>query len=609
MPFGAELQADGRVRFRLWAPDADAVELLLCGGSAQSRAVPMRCESGGWFSATAAVPAGSLYRYRVDGEREVPDPASRFQPQGVHGPSEVVDPAAHRWSDGAWTGRPWEEAVLYELHVGTFSAPGSFEAAASRLPYLADLGVTAIEVMPVAAFAGERNWGYDGVLPFAPAASYGTPAQLKAFVDSAHAQGLMVLLDVVYNHFGPEGNYLHWYAADFFTERHRTPWGKAVNFDGEGSRTVRDFFIHNALYWLEEFHFDGLRFDAVHAIADDSKPDILEELADAVAAGPGRDRFLHLVLENDRNEVRYLRSREERRGAARRYEAQWNDDFHHACHTLLTGEADGYYADYADRPLAHLGRCLAEGFAYQGEVSRYRGGARRGEPCDGVPLTAFIAFLQNHDQVGNRAHGERLTMLVDAQPLRVAISLALLGPAVPALFMGEEFGCRQPFLYFADFHGELREAVRTGRQAEFSSFERFGEAGGGAPIPDPMAEETFLRSKLPWDSLDSKEHAAWLDYYRELLRLRRRFIVPRLPGVAIAAAKRLGPSGIRVTWRMSDGACLELRANCGAEWLSLAPDDRPVGRPLHIEPERAAEAAAGLPPWSALWHLQAVAAG
>ncbi len=313
---------------------------------------------------------GSCYRFRIDGGLRVSDPASRYNPADVHGPSQVIDPCEFDWEDEGWRGRPWSEAVIYELHVGTFTLAGTFAGVKDRLDYLVDLGVTAIELMPVADFPGARNWGYDGVLPFAPESSYGHPEELKDLVQTAHQKGLMVFLDVVYNHFGPEGNYLHIYTPQFFSKRHSTPWGAAINFDGPGSRVVRDFFIHNALYWLTEYHFDGLRLDAVHAILDGSDPDILLELAEAVHRGPGKERHLHLVLENDQNAAHYF---------DRGYRAQWNDDIHHALHVLLTGETDGYYQDYADRPVGYIGRCLTEGFAYQGEPSSYRGGVPRGE--------------------------------------------------------------------------------------------------------------------------------------------------------------------------------------------------------------------------------------
>ncbi len=332
---------------------------------------------------------GSRYRFQIEDGLLVPDPASRLQPEGVHGVSVVTDPLAWHWRDGDWTGRPLREAVFYELHVGTFSAAGSYAGVRQRLDYLADLGVTAIELMPVAAFAGCRNWGYDGVLPFAPSSCYGSPDDLKQLVEAAHRKGMMVFLDVVYNHFGPEGNYLHLYASSFFTDRFDTPWGEAIRFSGPLCRWVRRFFIENALYWLEEFHFDGLRLDAVHAIFDDSQPDILEELATAVREGPGKGRQVHLVLENDGNEVRYL-ARE--KGRPSFYDAQWNDDAHHAMHVLISGETDGYYLDYAENPAARLGRCLAEGFAYQGEESAWRGGRRRGSPSAGLPPIAFVDF-------------------------------------------------------------------------------------------------------------------------------------------------------------------------------------------------------------------------
>ncbi len=593
MSFGAETVADGRLRFALWAPDATRVELgILDGGP--GRRLEMPPGEDGWFGLTTADAApGTRYRYRINGETDVPDPASRFQPEGVDGPSEVIDPAGYRWQH-PWAGRPWEEAVVYELHIGTFTAGGTFASAKERLAYLADLGVTAVEIMPVATFAGARNWGYDGVLPFAPHPAYGRPDDFRSFVDAAQAQGIMVLLDVVYNHFGPEGNWLHAYASAFFTDRHQTPWGDAINFDGRDSRVVRDFFIHNALHWLEEYRLDGLRLDAVHAIADDSAPDILEELADAVHGGPGRSRPIHLVLENYDNEARYLERR------PRRYAAQWNDDFHHACHTLLTGESDGYYADYADRPLAHLARCLTEGFAYQGEPSPFHGGTPRGEPSGQLPSTAFIDFLQNHDQVGNRAFGDRLAALAPARPLRAVTSILLMSPAVPGLFMGEEFGCTQPFLYFADFEGELAEAVRSGRKREFGSFATFA----GDELPDPIAPATFAKSVIDWDAAEKPEHAGMLALYRDLLALRRQHVVPGLPAEAVTAVRFPGDAGLLVTWQLANGARLTLLANLGQQALGI-DGDVPRGRCLHAEPVGTAiDPGARLPPWSAFWFLE-----
>jgi malto-oligosyltrehalose trehalohydrolase len=609
MPFGAEPGAEGAVRFRLWAPDANRVDLCLehVGGGASPRPLAMAPETRGWFALTTAeARSGSRYRYRINDGMQVPDPASRFQPEGVHGPSEVIDPGAYRWKS-EWQGRPWEEAVVYELHVGTFTAGGTFASARDRLPHLAGLGITAIEVMPVAAFAGSRNWGYDGVLPYAPHAAYGRPDEFREFVDAAHGHGLMVLLDVVYNHFGPEGNYLHTYASRFFTDRHQTPWGDAINYDGAQSRTVRDYFRHNALYWLEEFRLDGLRLDAVHAIMDDSEPDILEELADAVHRGPGRTRPIHLVLENYANEAHYLSSVAE--GKRRRYAAQWNDDYHHVCHTLLTGEADGYYVDYADEAVSRLARCLCEGFAYQGEPSKFNHQTMRGEPSGELPLTAFIAFLQNHDQVGNRAHGERLIELTAEPKLRAMTSIMLMNPSVPALFMGEEFGCRQPFLYFADFDGELAEAVRNGRKREFVSFAQFNADDAQVMLPDPIDSETFRRCILRWETATEPQHAEWLEFYRELLDLRRRFVVPGLPAQA-AAFHLIHKTGLLVSWRLKGGALLTLLANLGDSVLMIDPQTVPEGRLLHAQPANLSRQVwlKELPPWSAAWRIGGIEA-
>src|SRR3984957_9521852 len=349
MPFGAECREDGSVRFRLWAPALHQVEIFFAGGKA-SKPIPLERREQGWFELTTdAAEPGTLYYFRIDGEREVPDPASRFQPRDVHGPSEVIDPQSFAWHDAEWRGRPWEEAVIYELHVGAFTPSGKFSSVRTRLDYLAELGITAIELMPVADFPGKRNWGYDGVLPFAPDSSYGHPEDLKRLTQSAHDHGIMVLLDVVYNHFGPEGNYLNAYAPQFFTDRHRTPWGKAINFDGTESRAVRDFFIHNALYWLTEYHFDGLRLDAVHAILDDSTPHFLIELSEKVRNEIEPDRQIHLILENELNQAHYLEPTKQCR--PKFYNAQWNDDIHHALHVLVTGEKDGYYSDHSDHPV------------------------------------------------------------------------------------------------------------------------------------------------------------------------------------------------------------------------------------------------------------------
>jgi maltooligosyltrehalose trehalohydrolase len=568
MPFGAELREDGTTRFRLWAPGAKQIDVVLGAGDSAG-AFEMTAQPGGWYEAVVRdAAAGTLYRFRIDGELKVPDPASRCNPRDVHGPSAVVDPESFEWSDAAWRGRPWEEAVLYELHIGTFTPEGTFAAAIGKLDYLAKLGVTALEIMPVADFPGTRNWGYDGVLPYAPDSAYGTPDDFKRLIEAAHAKRLMVLLDVVYNHFGPEGNYLHAYAPQFFNPDHQTPWGAAINFDSDGSRVVRDFFIHNALYWIEEYGMDGLRLDAVHAIADDSQPDIVAELCETVRAGPGRHRHVHIVLENDKNQSRYLARNAQL--APVRASAQWNDDIHHALHILVTGERDGYYADYAERPLWYLGRCLAEGFAYQGEVSAYRDHAPRGEPSAQLPATAFVSFAQTHDQVGNRAFGERIEKIADPKALRAALACLLLAPAPPLLFMGEEFGASSPFLFFCEFGPELAAAVTRGRRAEFGKFARFRDPAAQATIPDPNDPATYATSKLKWAELEKPLHGDWLALYHELLELRHRHIVPHLTGMRGGGTFALVDDDVlRVDWTLGDGARLHLVANfsdspCGA---------------------------------------------
>ena len=559
MPFGAEISAAG-TRFRLWASSARQVELdLALDGS--RRALEMSALADGWFEANVAdAPGGTRYAFRIDGGVAVPDPASRFNPDDVHEPSMVVDPLAYEWRDAGWTGRPWEDAVFYELHVGAFTAEGTFGAAIERLDYLADLGVTAVELMPVADFPGRRNWGYDGVLPFAPDASYGTPDGLKRLIDAAHSRSLMVFLDVVYNHFGPEGNYLHTYAPQFFNPGHQTPWGAAINYDGEQSRTVRDFFIHNALYWLEEYRFDGLRLDAVDRIVDESSPDILVELASRVREGPGAERHVHLVLENDRNEAHYLGR--DAQAQPLHATAQWNDDIHHAAHVVVTGETDGYYADYGERPLWYFARCLTEGFGYQGEPSSYRGGVARGAPSLHLPPGAFVSFLQTHDQVGNRAFGERIGHIANLRALRAAVACVLLAPSPPLLFMGEEFSASTPFLFFCDFGPELALAVTQGRRKEFGRFARFTDPAVQATIPDPNSAATFERSKLVWSEAGDPGHREWSELYRECLGIRAAHIAPRLRGVTPSGSFEVeGNEVMYARWTLGDGSHLQLAAN------------------------------------------------
>ncbi len=604
MPFGAECCENGSVRFRLWAPKARSVDLLLC--DANSLTLSLSPQSEGWFEiVTNKAAASSRYFYLIDDRVKVPDPASRFQPSDAHGPSEVINPAAFDWEDQAWRGRPWEEAVIYEIHAGAFTDDGTFAGVQQRLDYLTDLGITALELMPVSDFPGTRNWGYDGVLPYAPDSSYGRPEDLKSLVQAAHARGLMIFLDVVYNHFGPEGNYLRAYSPQFFTDRHRTPWGEAINFDGAGSRTVRDFFIHNALYWLGEYNFDGLRLDAVHAIVDDSEPAILAELAEIIRKTFEPDRFIHLVLENGDNNSHYLKRDQNSR--PRWYDAQWNDDIHHPLHVLLTGETDGYYSDYSHDSTRQLGRCLAEGFAFQGEFSAYHG-APRGQPSVDLPPTAFVSFLQNHDQIGNRAFGERIVKLADEEAIRAVMAILLLAPSPPLLFMGQEFGAKTPFLFFCDFGGDLRSAVTEGRRAEFARFAQFSSAEAQHHIPDPNLPQTFINSKLDWNSLQNAQSQDWLQFYRELLAIRKKQIVPLLNQTESSADFATQDSGgLRVEWRFGAATTLTLLANLGNAPLTFAA--RPSGRIIYaIRPELAEEldrhhARAKMLPWSTAWLL------
>lgn len=598
MPFGAEIQADGRIRFCLWAPAAKQVTLYWRSESAEDE-VAMDGNGGGWFSIVTAVAGNTVdYGFRIDGGLLLPDPASRMQAHDVHGLSRLIKPTAWNWQDTDWKGRPWEEAVIYELHIGTFSLSGNFRGVIEKLDHLVGLGITAIELMPIAAFPGIRNWGYDGVLLFAPVNCYGSPDDLKLLVQTAHNKGLMVFLDVVYNHLGPEGNSLHHYAPQFFSTRHHTPWGKAINFDGEDSAVIRRFFIDNALYWLEEYHLDGLRFDAVHGVLDDSARSIWEDIAQTVYNGPGANRHIHLMVENDNNAAHLLRCYSQ----SKTYTAQWNDDFHHALHIVLSGETHDYYSDYAQAPLQHLGRCLTSGFAYQGEPSAYRHGKTRGEPSDHLPLTAFINFLQNHDQIGNRAGGERLTALTSAAALRAATAILLLAPSPPLLFMGQEWGCEQPFCYFCDFTQDLNAKIRQGRCQECMQIP--GRQAITTPPPDSI--EAFELCRLNWQTLDVPEHQAWLALHRDLLNIRHSEIVRPLHGIAGGQAcfRLSGTSVIQVEWLLGDHSRLALLANLGDELATT--DFMPSGKTIYATHEILANNAqhdSGLPPWSVTWFL------
>ncbi|AZF64223.1 MULTISPECIES: malto-oligosyltrehalose trehalohydrolase [unclassified Pseudomonas] len=568
-PHGAIMLDAQHTRFALWAPDAFYVSVELEDG----KSIAMLPQADGWFEVEIQCPAGTRYRYNIDGENDVPDPASRAQAEDVHGWSVVVDPLAYQWRHSHWQGRPWHEAVIYELHVGVL---GGYAAVQKQLPRLAELGVTAIELMPLAQFPGERNWGYDGVLPYAPHSSYGSPEQLKQLIDSAHEHGLAVMLDVVYNHFGPDGNYLGQYANGFFQEDVHTPWGAGIDFD---RREVRDFFLDNALMWLLEYRFDGLRLDAVHAI---DNPDFLKELAHRVRQQVDTGRHVWLVLENELNQASLLKND---------FDAQWNDDFHNVLHVLLTGETDAYYSDFAENPTEKLARCLGEGFIYQGHTTRH--GHERGEPSGDLPPSAFVAFLQNHDQIGNRALGERLHQLCSPQALKAATTLLLLSPMIPLLFMGDEVNAEEPFLFFTDHHGELAEAVREGRRNEFADFAAFKDPQRREHIPDPNALPTFLQSA---PAFTENQHA---QFYRQLLSLRHQQIVPHLPGSVALGAQVLGQGAVSARWRLGNGSVLQIDLNLGAE-----PLDHPA--PPHLLFETPAGEGAHLAPFSARVALSPV---
>jgi maltooligosyltrehalose trehalohydrolase len=544
MGLGAVLLADGRTRFTLWAPDARTVEVVVDGIE-----TPMLRDGDDVFAVTLPVGAGAKYQYRIDGDMLVPDPASRAQAGDVHGASVVVDPV-YDWKHPAWVGRPWHETVVYELHAGVC---GGFNGIAAQLPRLAALGVTAVELMPIADFPGARNWGYDGVLPYAPDAAYGTPDELRAMIDVAHGLGVQVFLDVVYNHFGPDGNYLNVYAKSFFRADKHTPWGNAIDFRQAG---VHRFFIGNALYWLNEYRFDGLRFDAVHAIEDE---DFLKDLAAAVRTGTV-GRHVHLILENENNDAGLLEGV---------FDAQSTDDWHHCAHVLLTGEDEGYYGDFLN-PAQQMARCLAEGFAYQGEPSAHAEGERRGSPSGHLAQTSFVICLQNHDQIGNRAMGERLTALAHPGALRAATALLLLTPQIPMLFMGEEWGTKKPFLYFTDHHDELGRLVTEGRRKEFAHFKAFTHEETRENIPDPNAAATFEESVVMPPEAPTVEEAAWLDLYKTCLDVRHRRIVPLMADAVSLGAVALGDRAVRAAWRMG-GKVLTIATNFGDEPVACEP--------------------------------------
>jgi maltooligosyltrehalose trehalohydrolase len=581
--FGPRLEPDGGVTFRLWAPAARRVDIVT------THALPMTKVGDGWFERMVPdAQAGTRYRFRIDGELDVPDPASGFQPDDVLGASEVID-HAFAWRASGWRGRPWAEAAILEIHIGAFTPEGTFRAAIERLDDVKAAGFTAIELMPVADFFGRWNWGYDGVLWYAPDSRYGRPEDVQRLVDAAHERGLMVFLDVVYNHFGPEGNFLPSYAPDVFANDVTTPWGAAIDYDVPQARA---FAIENALHWLDRYRFDGLRLDAVHAIVKRGNPSILAELSRAVgrlAAATGR--LIHLVLENDDNHATLIDPRTD--PPQGRYRAQWDDDYHHAWHVLLTGERGGYYCDYKDAGAA-LARCLSCGFAYQGERSAHRGGAVRGEPSAHLPPTAFITFLQNHDQIGNRPRGERLTVLAPPAAIDAALAVTLPAPMPPMMFMGEEWGAREPFPFFCDFKEPLAQAVREGRRKEFREAYRHENEEG--KIPDPLAEATFRSAVLDWSKRDRAGHRERLALVRGLLATRAAEIVPHLDragDLAGHARARWEGAVLTARWRLDDRV-LTLLANL---------TDRPAPRPRMqmTQPIWGGAPPDPLPPWAVHW--------
>ncbi len=579
--FGPLLKREG-VTFRLWAPAARRVDLLL------DRPRPMRRDDDGWFALDVAdARAGTRYKFRIDNETDVPDPASPFQPEDVFGPSEVVDHGHYQWRARDWRGRPWHETILLESHVGTFTPDGTYRAMIGKLDHLVQTGITALELMPLADFAGRRNWGYDGVLWYAPDSAYGRPEDLKALIDEAHLRGLMVFLDVVYNHFGPEGNYLGRYAPSFFTDAH-TPWGSAIDYRVP---EVRAFATENALHWLRDYRFDGLRLDAVNSIVEPGEPSILHDIsvaAGTLAADTGR--HIHLVIENSDNRASLLDAEQD--PPQGKYRGQWNDDYHHAWRVLLTGEAHGYYGDYQHTPLRHLARALSSGYVYQGEVSQFWG-KPRGEPGGLLSPTCFVNFLQNHDQVGNRPFGDRLESTAGQKAIEAALAITLLAPMTPMLFMGEEWGSKVPFPFFCDFHGDLAEAVRTGRRREY----RWAYAKYGDEVPDPLDPATFQSASLDWERCNSVEGRQRLVLVQQLLAARQREVAPRLAGARFGDANADDSGLVTASWRMGDGAILRLTANLSSNETACRPTNA-SGTPIW-----GGEAGDRLPHWSVYWRI------
>lgn len=587
MPFGAELQPDGSVAFRIYAPGVPSIQLEIEGAH---KLQPLPQRSPGWFRLTTAeASAGSLYRFVLPDGTRVPDPASRFQPRDLSGPSQVMDPTAYVWNCATWKGRPWHEAILYELHIGTFTPHGTFSSATSKLDHLADLGITAIELMSVADFAGNRNWGYDGVLLYAPDSAYGQPDDMKAFIDAAHARGILVILDVVYNHFGPEGDFMPEYFPQIRSDRHNTPWGRAFNFDAPGSAEVREFVIQNALYWIEEFQLDGLRLDASHAIIDESPKHVLDELRDRVeAATCGRP--IHLILEHEQNISQRLRR--DALGKPTSYTAQWNHDITHLLAAVLGKSCDDRTQDDSGET-DKLSRAISRGFVIAAEESG------RDNVNAHVPPTAYIDFIQTHDLIGNRIFGDRLHSIADPAAVRAIAAILLLSPQIPLLFMGQEWAASTPFPFFSDYHGELAEAVRKGRCDQLAHQDPAPSPEELARAPNPQAESTLRSAQLRWDELNQPEHATWFQWYRRILAVRTREIIPLLSDLTDTSSRYevLGPGVFHVSWKLQSSE-LHLAANLCSTSTTAFP--QVPGRELWTEGEQQGSNAG---PWSIRWTI------
>jgi maltooligosyltrehalose trehalohydrolase len=573
-PIGAELIGEGRTHFRVWAPDARRVDVVLESSpenEADRTFHPLGVEECGYFSGSIAAGAGAFYRFRVNGaETFHPDPASRFQPQGPHRSSCVVDPARFRWSDHEWTGLQMPGQVIYEMHIGTFTREGTWRAAARELAELARSGITVIEMMPIADFPGEFGWGYDGVDLFAPCRLYGTPDDLRAFVNDAHALGLGVILDVVYNHLGPEGNYLRVFSEHYFTDRHENDWGDSLNFDGPHSEPVREFFITNGRYWIEEFHFDGFRFDATQSIVDSSNEYIVGAIGRAARLAAG-DRSIILVAENEPQETKLVRPRSE---GGDDLDALWNDDMHHSAMVALTGHHEAYYSDYRGRPQEFIS-AAKYGYLFQGQPYTWQE-APRGMPTFGVRPEAFVGFIENHDQVSNSAAGERVRFLTPPGRYRAMTALLLLGPWTPMLFQGQEFGASSPFVYFTDMSGDLREATRVGRFKFLAQFPSMADEKIQKQLPDPSDPEIFARCKL--DLSERETNKQFYDLHCDLLKLRRtdaRFREQKMRGLDGAV---LGPASFVLRYFGDDGDDRLLLVNLG-ERLPLEPAPEPLLAP------------------------------